>query len=65
MITITSIKADVGSIGGHTAPSAEMLPIQELEYGAFRQSLGVLEERFGVRGREASVDGRNLVTARN
>ncbi|MFQ5922821.1 MAG: fructose 1,6-bisphosphatase, partial [Anaerolineales bacterium] len=27
MLTITAIKADIGSIGGHTEPSAEMLEV--------------------------------------
>jgi len=92
MLTLSAIKADVGSIGGHTRPSNRMLraarerleaakgrglaldfdlthtgddicllmvhrlgsnspamlPIQELEYSAFRPTLAELEDRFRI-----------------
>ena len=30
MLTVTAIKADVGSIGGHTQPSASMLEVSHV-----------------------------------
>lgn len=41
-----------------------MLPIQELEYGAFRDSLAQLEAQFQVRG-IAGIDGRQRVYSKS
>ncbi len=41
-----------------------MLPIQELEYTAFRTSLEQLEERFKLKGPAMADDGRGPETAR-
>lgn len=55
MLTITAIKADVGSKRkaeelrkqGFVGPA--MLPIQELEYSAFRTSLAQLDAEFELK----------------
>ena len=55
-LTLSVIKADIGSIGGHICPSqrqgffgAAMLPMSELEYTGIVEKLKTLEERFTVR----------------
>jgi fructose 1,6-bisphosphatase len=68
-VTLSVIKADIGSIGGHIAPSrrllememrrqgffgAVMLPMSELEYTGIVETLSALDGRFRVRA-EASA----------
>lgn len=48
-MTLSVIKADVGSIGGHIAPSARLLPMSELEYTGIMEKLTELDGRFVMR----------------
>gem|GEM_PF-4470042 len=52
MLTISAIKADVGSIGGHTRPSQAMLQIAQERLQEVRES------QVGLRALESAAESR-------
>jgi len=53
MLTITALKADVGSIGGHTEPSVEMLEVA-------REGLAKSKKRGLITGCDVTHTGDDL-----
>ena len=43
MLTLSAIKADVGSIGGHTQPSTQMLEVSRAGLTEAREVVGYYE----------------------
>jgi fructose 1,6-bisphosphatase len=48
-VTLSVLKADIGSIGGHIkGMEPAMLPYSELEYGGVVEKLAKLEKKFTI-----------------